>query len=556
MGRHAAGEGFLQGFARHAGVDGFFCYGPNQDEFRHFQQSIMEAAGAEKNCHFIPFAENYRLGEVGCMFVPGPIISNDVWVRRAFNNRAYSICGVTHTTATERVMDSFGALLTDPVQSWDAVVCTSKAVRKTVERVTDCYADYLEARMGSRPRLTVQLPVIPLGVNCEQFSLAEQNNSRVAWREKLGIGDDETVILYVGRFCFTAKVHPLPMFLALEEVARRTRKKVCLILAGWFDPPATENLWKQDVQRYCPSVKVSFVDGRKDDIRREIWSVADIFTSFSDNIQETFGLTPIEAMAAGLPVVVTDWDGYRDTVRHGEDGFRVPVLTPEPGAGKELALRFANRVDNYGRYCGTASQMTTVDIGACAWAFDKLILDAELRQRMGRAGQQRAREKFDWSIVVRQYQDLWKELAERRARDSEIAPLKNGSPSIPLRIDPFTLFQEYPTGYITGNSTVTLRAGKIPGWLEHIAASAMNNYLLHNLSLFLAKGEIIAIMQYLTKHDKVTVEDLTALFPKKREAVIRTLGWMGKTGMVMIQGTRKADYNAADFVSRRELQTT
>jgi len=30
-------------------------------------------------------------------------------------------------------------------------------------------------------------------------------------------------------------------------------------------------------------------------------------------------------MAAGLPCVVTDWDGYKDTVRHGEDGFRVGV---------------------------------------------------------------------------------------------------------------------------------------------------------------------------------------------------------------------------------------
>ena len=39
--------------------------------------------------------------------------------------------------------------------------------------------------------------------------------------------------------------------------------------------------------------------------------------SLADNIQETFGLTPVEAMAAGLPCVMSDWDGYRDTVRDG-----------------------------------------------------------------------------------------------------------------------------------------------------------------------------------------------------------------------------------------------
>ena len=52
--------------------------------------------------------------------------------------------------------------------------------------------------------------------------------------------------------------------------------------------------------------------------------------SLSDNMQETFGLTPIEAMAAGLPSVVSDWDGYRDTVQHREHGFRIPTLAPPP----------------------------------------------------------------------------------------------------------------------------------------------------------------------------------------------------------------------------------
>ena len=33
-------------------------------------------------------------------------------------------------------------------------------------------------------------------------------------------------------------------------------------------------------------------------------------------------------MAAGVPVVVSDWDGYRYTVNDGVEGFRVPTLSP------------------------------------------------------------------------------------------------------------------------------------------------------------------------------------------------------------------------------------
>ena len=48
--------------------------------------------------------------------------------------------------------------------------------------------------------------------------------------------------------------------------------------------------------------------------------------SLVDCLQETFGLTPIEAMASRLPVVVSDWNGYRDTVVEGRTGYRVPKL--------------------------------------------------------------------------------------------------------------------------------------------------------------------------------------------------------------------------------------
>lgn len=534
MGRQSAGEGFIKGFAKHAGVTNFYCYGPNVNHFDHFRRTILEASGKEQGCIFIPFEQLSRLGDVGCVFFPGPDFSNEAWVRRSMNPRSYSFCGITHTTATERVMDSIGSLLINPVESWDAIVCTSSVVKKTLERVLDSYGDYLEDRTHVRPKMPVQLPIIPLGVDCNQFNAAEKEKYRDFWREKLGIGQEDIAVLYMGRLSFNAKAHPLPMFLALEEAVRRTKKKVHLILAGWFDPHSTEPIWQQDVQKFCPSVQVDFLDGRQIDVRREIWSAADIFTSLSDNVQETFGLTPIEAMAASLPVVVTDWDGYRDTVRHGIDGFRVPVWMPEPGAGEDIALRFANKVDSYGRYCGTVSQMTSVDIGACVYAYVKLIEDQELRLRMGQAGRGRALAEYDWSRVVTQYQGLWQELSQRRIRDEEIAPFKRGRDSMPLRMDPFRLFQEYPTDHIRGDSLVILQVGKVQVWKERVSSSFMNNFAS---SLLLSEKEQTILMEYLTQYKRATVSDLMKLFPKEQEVVLkRTIGWMGKVGMIAICG--------------------
>ncbi|NDF80468.1 MAG: glycosyltransferase [Betaproteobacteria bacterium] len=127
------------------------------------------------------------------------------------------------------------------------------------------------------------------------------------------------------------------------------------------------------------------MDGRLAEHRQTAWAGADVFCSLSDNIQETFGIVPIEAMAAGLPVVVSDWDGYKDTVRHGTDGFRIATCMPDAGLGGDLALRHALQVDTYDMYCGHTCSMVSVDIEATAQAFVQLAQSAELRQRMGQA---------------------------------------------------------------------------------------------------------------------------------------------------------------------------
>ena len=92
-------------------------------------------------------------------------------------------------------------------------------------------------------------------------------------------------------------------------------------------------------------MRLHLVDGRDPVVRKQAWSAADFFTSLSDNIQETFGLTPVEAMAAGLPIVITDWNGYRDTLEDGIQGIAIPTVSPPSGSGEDIAAKYRS-----GRY--------------------------------------------------------------------------------------------------------------------------------------------------------------------------------------------------------------
>ena len=106
--------------------------------------------------------------------------------------------------------------------------------------------------------------------------------------------------------------------------------------------------------------------------------------------------------AAGLPVVVSDWDGYRDTVRDGIDGWRIPTLMPQAGLAGDLALRHALEIDTYDQYCGLTCSLIAVDVEATTKAFVNLFTSPDLRRQMGQAGQSRARQVYDWASIIPQ----------------------------------------------------------------------------------------------------------------------------------------------------------
>src|SRR6185437_4529883 len=107
----------------------------------------------------------------------------------------------------------------------------------------------------------------------------------------------------------------------LQIAAERSGRRLALIQCGRAPNEPIAEAYTSGAAAFAPSVRLIPVDSRVDADRRNAWAAGDLFVSLSDGIQETFGLTPVEAMAAGLPVVVSDWNGYRDTVRDGVEGF-------------------------------------------------------------------------------------------------------------------------------------------------------------------------------------------------------------------------------------------
>ena len=527
-GRHVAGESFLIGFLRHSGQQELFCCAEDRDYAAGFF-TLAERHAPGRPIRLIGHDALAELARPGCLFVPGANIEPFAWERRRVGQRAYSLCGVTHTTAEHPPM--YGALLTAPIQPWDALICTSEAARSTIEAILLPYADYLRHRLGAARVPMPRLPVIPLGIDTASFRVDEA--TRHAERTRLGIGPDDVAVLFVGRLSSHAKAHPVPMYLALQKAAEQAGRRIVLIQAGWFGHEAIAEAFTDGAKRYCPDVDALFVDARPAEARTRIWAAADLFTSLVDNVQETFGLTPVEAMAAGLPGVVSDWNGYRETVRDGIDGFRVPTWLPPAGAGQDLADAYGRGRDNYDYFIGRMGQFAAVEIEAAAQAYLRLFTDSELRRRMGAAAQEQAA-RFDWAEIIPSYRDLWAQLAELRERGSEIAPWPGDSPvapqSSPLWPDPTVKFRAYPTRALTGEVRLVRTPQASTGALAELAAEPLNSLAQGMLS---PRPDLELALEVLSPPSGASVETLMARLPADRRLLMaRSLVHLLKFGLL------------------------
>jgi glycosyltransferase involved in cell wall biosynthesis len=472
FGKDVANLQLFQAVARHGGFSQIDLLGFNAAPQAETREALLGADAPQVACATDSILNQNVPVAAGALLRGQPDLQELAWLRRRGpGDRAYSLIGLIHTLAPPAVRRTIADVLTAPVQPWDALVCTSPSVRDAVTQMFAEEGDYLAERCrGIRPPQP-QLPVIPLGVDGEAFAaLADRPEVRARTRSELGLAEDDILVLWVGRLSYFEKAFPQPMFKAVQQARAATGAKVAFVMAGWFPGPDDRALYEQAARAHAPDVDVRLADGNDKARVGALWAAADIFLSLVDNVQETFGLTPLEAMAAGRPVVASDWDGYRYTLRDGEQGFLIPTLFGAPsGIGAAMSLRHILGAQSYQAYAGSYAQHTAVHIGRAAEALARLIADPDLRRRMGAAGQARVRQAFDWKVVARQHHQLADELARIRQGAPNPAT-RHRTP--PAKGDPFRDFAGFATAGFSAQTPLRAAPGAT---VEAVRATAAVN---------------------------------------------------------------------------------
>lgn len=466
----------------------------------------------------------------GALLRGHPDLADLAWMRRSAGaESAYSVLGLVHTIAPPAMRQLISAAMISPVQPWDAIICTSPSVQAALGTMFAEWADYLGERYGGSKIVQPQLPLLPLGVDAPALAqLADRPAVRLAVREELGVAPEDVVVLWVGRLSFFEKAFPQPMFRAVEEAACKTGTRVHFVMVGWFpEEPRDREAYLEAAHAYAPSVEVHLVDGNDRERLGAMWAGADIFLSLVDNIQETFGITPLEAMAAGLPVVVSDWDGYRYTVSDGEAGFLIPTLGGVVGAGRGLIAQHVTGLLTYQTYVGVVAQHTAVDVAAAAERLAQLIASPSLRASMGASARARVRQYFDWPVVVRQLQGLLDELTLIRLA-AQVEPSRHMYN--PIKKDPYESFSGFPTEVARAQTRVSVREGSGIEDLRRTKAVWLDRFGQGWRATY-DEGE--RALGLIAQAGGMTIGDVAAQFPAaRRQAVVLTIMWLCKLGVL------------------------
>lgn len=146
-------------------------------------------------------------------------------------------------------------------------------------------------------------------------------------RKELGITEEEKVLIHVSNFRAVKRVPDVVRSFA--KIAEKLPAK--LLLVG--DGPEMTTICKL-VKNLEVSDKVIFL-GKQDNVE-ELYSISDLMLLLSE--KESFGLVALEAMACGVPCIVTNIGGLPEVIAHEKTGYICDLGDIAAIAGRAIGL--------------------------------------------------------------------------------------------------------------------------------------------------------------------------------------------------------------------------
>ncbi|MCU0661570.1 MAG: glycosyltransferase family 4 protein [Myxococcota bacterium] len=514
VGRNMANHYFLRALLRHGTFDEyhfFLCNEAHAGLFWRAHGPMLDELAARSRVKVFPrvaLLDQVRETDYTVFHLSDHVTSFNALCRvRNRLGAAFPVSGFIHSVSYGDFMSAYLGMLHGGGTAHDVILCSStqgeQAVRRSIERLSTGL---------SLPPLKVGFEVVPLGIDDASATAgtSSRDERRAAARSALGLAQDAVVGLCFGRFSEVDKMDHMPLIQAFAALHRMEPPHL-LVLAGAVQSENYVRMLELWSRAMGAQERVRFEKNVDEARKRLLYDAADYFVSVSDNPQETFGLTLLEALRAGLPLVVSDYDGYRD-IGSDEVALRVPTIWHRPSG-----LTLIEPILDARTFHLYMAQCLSVDIPALTKALDVMGKDHERRHRMARDAALRFDECYSHKRTIQKLEAIWD---ERKAHFTA-GPTDEDPQSLAV----FDTFDHYPTRFLRGADRL-----RITGLGQTLKDTGASHPLLSGMSDLVDPSVVRDVLARLV--DASTLDELEAQAAHKSWKTGYCIAWMLKHGLI------------------------
>lgn len=409
LGRSVADKDFLIALLRYGQFDEYHFFCESDQIQADLQKIISEAAlsGEQHNkiktFYLFQLEQQVTSTEYTVFHATDPVIDKLLHMRNTYRCAApFAVTGYTHTLSSRNLAPAYLLTLMQAPGAYDAIICSSDCGRQVMHKIYAHLSQSFQTAFGRDLDYQGQFPHIPLGINVSTFGRLTQAEAR----QKLGFPLEVKLVLSIARLSPSSKMDYYPLLDVFAQVKHKIPNSK-LILAGGMTEEKENYL--QELQRYCTEKNIAqdviLYPNFPPEHKPLLYRAADVFVSPSDNLQETFGLTILEALASELPVVCSDWNGYKELIQDGINGYKIPTILPQNNPNLEHFTLFSL---NPGY---VVSQFTSIDQPQMTARILDILTAADpgiMRQQAAKSVQ-----PYDWAQIIPQFETLWKKLNQQ-----------------------------------------------------------------------------------------------------------------------------------------------
>ena len=200
-------------------------------------------------------------------------------------------------SSRKNVYETIVSMERDSLNFSDVVTIASRSLLRMIEKIH-----------GEKYKKRIK--IVPIGIS-DRFFKPSNREDVLKIRKKFG--ENAFLIFNLNRIDPSKGIHYI--LLALDLLGEKVKKNIALVIAGKFEKRNIEYLkyleeLKQKIENKYDNMRIYVLRNIPERMKINLYDASDIFVMASPS--EPFGITILESLARGLPVIVTDSEGPRE----------------------------------------------------------------------------------------------------------------------------------------------------------------------------------------------------------------------------------------------------